>query len=107
MYGKQIAFTYKGEEQFKTFIGGFISSAIIIVMLLYFQLIFRVMIGKKDTNKQTNGLVRNLQKDFENLNLEEHAFSFAFNFKDDDFNILSDQTYVNLEINSIENYIHS
>ena len=36
LYGKNIKLTYEGEDTFKTFIGGFISTLILLSILSYF-----------------------------------------------------------------------
>ena len=103
MYGKRIAFTYKGQEEYKTLLGGIITIIVTIVMILYAQIMFRVLIGRTDTNKSTNGLIRNLVSDSESLDLSTTDFSIAFtldnnNPDNDTFDIITDQSYVNVDV---------
>ena len=98
MYGKRIAFTYKGQEEYKTLLGGIITIIVTIVMILYAQIMFRVLIGRTDTNKSTNGLIRNLVSDSESLDLSTTDFSIAFTLDNDTLDIIADQSYVNVDV---------
>ena len=48
-YPKMITFTYNKKEEFKTIIGGVVSIATYIVLILYAYLIIRIMFEKNDT----------------------------------------------------------
>ena len=98
MYGKRIAFTYRGKEQYKTYLGGIITIMVVVVMILYAQIMFRVLIEKTDTGKSTNGLIRNLISDSDSLDLSTTDFYFAFTMDNDTFDIITDQSYINLDI---------
>lgn len=103
MFGKSITFTYKGKEEFTTFFGGLISIAIRIVMFLYICLQLNILIMKKDTNTSTNLLVQDLVNDKKAVNIGKTDFSIAVSIESD-INLLSDETYVSLEIWSYINY---
>ena len=78
MYGKTINFTYKGEDEYKTYIGGFTSMAIFSVMLYYTYFLFLIMVRRDDTAKSTDLLVRDLFNDYSNSSLANSNLSFAF-----------------------------
>jgi Na+/H+ antiporter NhaC len=50
-FSSPIAFTYKGEDTFKTLIGGITSMLILSVMAIYAYSLTQVMLYRKDTNK--------------------------------------------------------
>ncbi len=50
-FSSPIAFTYKGENTFKTFIGGTVSMVILTIMTIYGYSLAQVMWYRKDTNK--------------------------------------------------------
>lgn len=101
MYGRSITFTYKGEEEYKTYIGGFISVIILTIMAIYFYLQITTLIFKKDTSKATVSLVRDLLKDEESLSLLETDFSVAFSLINEDGAFTSTDNftqYLDLEV---------
>ena len=53
MYGKQITFTYKGEETLKTFWGGILSLVIMTVLLISFCTNMYTLINRNDSQTYT------------------------------------------------------
>ena len=77
-YGKRITFTYKGEEEYKTYTGGCTSLAILCVLAVYFYFLLDILINNKDTAKNTNSLVRDLFSDTTNTTIAPSNLSFSF-----------------------------
>ncbi|CAI2363351.1 unnamed protein product [Moneuplotes crassus] len=84
MYPKTINFTYKGNEEFKTVIGGIISLGIHIIIIMYTLSLFNIMMANKNSSKSINTSVKNLREDTEIVNLENTTFQFAFTALIDD-----------------------
>ena len=97
MYGTTINFTYKGEDQYKTYTGGFASLIIFGVMAYYTYFLFDIMIRKDDTTKNTDRLVRDLFSDYSNSSLASSNLSFAFVIGNDTdiqtYNIMLDRQF--------------
>ena len=98
MYGRSIAFTYKGREKYNTWIGTLATIIISIIMILYAQLLLNILINEGDTSKATNSLVRDLFLDKEDLYINNTAFTFAFTVQDEDGTVYTDESYVTYEI---------
>ena len=97
-YGKSITFTYKGEEQFQTFIGGVFSIIAFAILVLYAQLMVRIMLGRNDTNKSISRSVSNLYSDTDVLPLQNTTFDFAFKFTNIPYSELTNPNYFNLTL---------
>ena len=78
IYGKTINFTYKGEDQYKTFIGGAISIVIMWIMVVYTYSLFKTMIDYKNTNSIVNTVYQNLDAGIDPLILDTDEFNFIF-----------------------------
>ena len=50
LFSQKIMFTYKGEPSFSTFLGGFVSVAIFIVVGVYFGFLMQAMITRSNSN---------------------------------------------------------
>jgi len=99
MYGKTFTFTYKGEDEFKTTIGGVISIAIQVVLAIYAIMLLRVMAQRGDTNKSRNTMVQDLSSDTEKITLADTTFSLAFSVENvNSYNILTDSSLLKLAI---------
>ena len=97
-YGKAITFTYKGEEQFQTFIGGVFSIIAFTILIAYSQLMVRIMLGRNDTNKSISKSVSNLYNDINELKLENTTFDFAFQFSSLSYTDLLNPDYFDLTL---------
>ena len=78
VYGKTITFTYKGKDQYKTFIGGVISIIMLIIALLYGVNLFIIMIGRDNTNTTVSTIIKDLSNDSEVIELNKSKFQLAF-----------------------------
>ena len=77
-YGKRITFTYKGEEEYKTYTGGCTSLVILCILAVYFSFLLDILINNRDTAKNTNSLVRDLFSDTANTTIAPSNLSFSF-----------------------------
>ena len=102
-YPRIISFSYKGKEEFRTFIGGIISIGTFVVLILYAYIMFSILIFKKDTKKNKTTAVKDLVNDSDPIDISESTFAFAFAIKGTDIDIVSDSTYINLMINQFTN----
>ena len=98
MYGKEINFTYKGDQTYNTFVGGLTSISIFVMSFIYAYLLFNIMISNSNSAKSTNKLVKNLGKNDTRLVLNETNFSIAFSLDDRGSNLLSDQSLLTIEL---------
>ena len=98
LYGKPVTLTYKGNEKFKTFLGGFISFWILILVFSYMIILLRVITKKSGTSQSKNSLKRTLNYDTEVHHIYRHGFDFSFILESDDTDYLLDPSYVTMEI---------
>lgn len=59
-FSQQITFTYKGDASFTTFLGGVVSTIILVVMIIYAYSLAQVMFYRKGTNKSLSTTVVDL-----------------------------------------------
>ena len=59
MYGKQITFTYKGEEKLKTFWGGILSMGIMIILINSFLANIYLLINRSDSQTSIKTFYKN------------------------------------------------
>jgi mRNA-degrading endonuclease RelE of RelBE toxin-antitoxin system len=102
MYGKDIVLTYKGDDKYRTHIGGFASIMVGVVILVYIVFLFQVMFTKGDTNYSKTSLYNDLVNNEEILHPAKDKFDFAFSFTASGVDYLSDPTYFSFEINQVE-----
>ena len=76
IYGKTITFTYKGEDQYTTFIGGVTTIAIMFAMLTYTSGLLKTMIEYKGTNSSVNTIIKDLSNDTDPMILSPGNFEF-------------------------------
>ena len=101
-FGKAITFTYKGEEEFKTFIGGVMSLFAFVILVIYAQLMIRVMLDRNDTNKSISTSVTNLYDDTDEVLLENTTFDFAFKFIGIDYADLTNPSLFDLTLTQVK-----
>ncbi|CAI2374574.1 unnamed protein product [Moneuplotes crassus] len=77
MYPKTIKLTYKGNEEFKTLLGGVVSLGIKVVILIYTWTMFSIMLSNKNSSKSINTSVKNLRQDNDIVELQNSTFQFA------------------------------
>ncbi|CAI2386664.1 unnamed protein product [Moneuplotes crassus] len=78
MYPHTVSFTFKGQEEFKTMIGGFISFVIKVVILYYAYVMVRLMLERKNTQKSVNSVVKDILNDPTAFHMNGTDFSFGF-----------------------------
>ena len=66
LFSQRIMFTYKGEPSFSTFLGGFVSIAILTVIGVYFGFLMQVMINRSNSNNSKSTEVIDLTTHDEN-----------------------------------------
>ncbi|CAI2372806.1 unnamed protein product [Moneuplotes crassus] len=91
MYPKTIKLTYKGNEEFKTLLGGVVSLGIKVVILIYTWTMFSIMLSNKNSSKSINTSVKNLRRDNEIVDLQSSTFQFAITgiLNEDDIDIMN------------------
>ena len=97
-YPKILSFTYKKKEEFKTIVGGIISIATYVVLLLYAYVMLRIMFEKRNTSKGISLTVNDLMNDLEPVNFQSTPFMFAILNDGDYFDILNDEAYINMTV---------
>ncbi|CAI2386634.1 unnamed protein product [Moneuplotes crassus] len=78
MYPHTVSFTFKGQEEFKTMMGGFISFVIKVVILYYTYVMVRLMLERKNTQKNVNSVVKDILNDQTAFHMNGTDFSFGF-----------------------------
>ena len=76
IYGKSITFTYKGEEQYTTFIGGLTSIVIKFIIFVFGLSILLNMVNRKNTNSSVNRIINNIMEDTGIIDFEGSDFIF-------------------------------
>ncbi|CAI2382333.1 unnamed protein product [Moneuplotes crassus] len=100
MYPKTISFTFNGEEEFKTLIGGTVSLVIKVVIIMYSYLMLRIMIDRKDTQKSVNTIVTDILNDNNPVFINVSDFQFAVQISvegDSEFDIRNNE-YAAIEL---------
>ena len=77
-YGKTMAFTYKGEDCYKTYLGACTSFMITIVILVYSLTLLKMMVEFKGYKSNVNTVIHDLSDDSDPLYLENSTFQIAF-----------------------------
>ena len=98
IYGKSFNFTYEGEDQYKTFLGGIISIIITSVILVYSVNLFIVMINRDDTSTNVNTVITSLGNDTEELQLGNSTFQFAISIDSENYSFLGDDSYFSINM---------
>ena len=101
LYGRPVVLTYKGKEKFKTFLGGFVSFWILLLIFSYMVLLLQLMIEKGGTSQAKNSLKRTLNYDTQIHYIGQNGFDFAFHLESDSIDYLSDPSYVTMEISQV------
>ena len=102
MYAKQITFTYKGEESFKTFFGGAISLLITAIVIIFGVQRFIVMINRTDASTTFNKSVNSLSDSSYTIDLSQYSFYFALELKYNNKNLLMDSSYFTVSMEVLE-----
>mmetsp|Transcript_43536 Transcript_43536/g.51245 ORF Transcript_43536/g.51245 Transcript_43536/m.51245 type:complete len:204 (-) Transcript_43536:508-1119(-) len=97
-YAKPITFTYKGEGEFTTLIGGVITIGSLVVLSLYAYIMVKILIEKKDTKTSITTSVSDLISDSDPIELKDTTFMFAFNIIGASFDILTDESYFDMTV---------
>ena len=97
VYGRTITFTYKGHDQYNTFVGGVTSIVIMSIIFVYAVNLFTVMINRKDTNSTVNTVINDLSQDNNPLYLANSTFQLAISIEGD----LDGDSYYFLENDSL------
>ena len=63
LFSQKIMFTYKGESSFSTFLGGFVSLIILMVVAAYTGNLVQVMINRQNSNNSLSTEVVDLSTD--------------------------------------------
>ena len=102
MYAKPFSFTYKGEENFKTTFGGFISIIITSIVLVYGVQRFIVMINRDDTNTTFNKSISSVSDTDNTIDLSQFSFYFGLELKYNNKNLLNDSSYFTMTMSLLE-----
>jgi hypothetical protein len=102
MYGKDIVLTYKGDDKYRTHLGGFASVLVGGVILAYIVYLFFIMFSKGDTNIARASIVNDISSEVEILKPAKDHFDFAVSYVDGSIDYLNDPTYFTFEINQVE-----
>lgn len=100
LYGKSISIMYRGDDKFKTYLGGIASVIIFLFLVIYSSFLLDVMRKKSTIIFNTTAVIRDLTKDFTNHYLAKHEFAFAVEWTGSMNNLLhpDDNSIVELEI---------
>ena len=87
MFSTNIAFTYKGNASYKTFIGGLYSITILLLIAAYAYILTDTMLSRKRSNVSVSSEVIDLNSDTEVHYPGLNDFYFAFAITDDHGNL--------------------
>ena len=96
----EILFTYKGDSQFSTFFGGFVSIAILSAVGVYLSILIQIMVNRDNSNNNTSTKMINLNSDNTQYHLSsDYGFSFGVSITDIKGKVIElDPTIFNLVI---------
>lgn len=82
IYAKPIELTFKGNQEYKTTLGGFISLVTMIFVIIYLGYNLRIMFKRENTQIKKNTLTTEVDKMLVPEYLSEKNFTFAFRLSD-------------------------
>lgn len=91
LYGKTINLQYRGDDVFKTYLGGTATIFVILILLGYATYLLRIMFGRETVIYSTNTVIRDLTKDFQDHNPAEHGFAIALGIRFSDTSFLDEE----------------
>ena len=95
-------FTYKGESQFSTSFGGFISLAMLAAVSVYMTIQVQTMMSRSSANNTLSTSVINLNIEDSNKTLVNYGFAFGVSVTDTNGRPLTlDPTYFTLDISQV------
>ena len=103
MFSKPISFTYNGEENFATFIGGVMSIVILSILFAYGAVKFLTMINREDSNTSFNRVVNDLTSSGTSVNLGDSTFYFAMGIDNSGSNLLFNSSYIDMKMTYVVN----
>jgi len=102
MYGKNIMFTYKGESQYKTHLGGIISVFVFVVIIAYIVYIFRILFTRVDKSISSTSLIQDIYQDSTIHYPAQSNFDIAFKFVSNGTDIAKNSSAFSLSLNLVE-----
>jgi hypothetical protein len=102
MYGKDIVLTYKGDDKFRTHIGGVASIIVGVVILTYLAYLFQIMFTKADTKFSTSSLLNDVINDVDILQPAKETFDFAFDYSANGIDYLTEPSYFSFSLRQIK-----
>ncbi|CAI2387341.1 unnamed protein product [Moneuplotes crassus] len=107
IFGKSIVLTYKGDDMYRTHIGGFASLIVQLIVIAYFLYLLHVLIFKENTNFVKTTLIKDLYKDTEVLqpglgNGRNSHFDFAFKLTSDDLDFVNQTSALEFTVQLVE-----
>ena len=102
MYGKNIVLTYKGDDKYRTHVGGFASIVVGAVIFSYIIYLFFVMLTKGNTNISVSSILNDVSNDVEILKPGKDKFDFAFSYTASGVDYLADSTYFSFSMRQVE-----
>ncbi|CAI2378946.1 unnamed protein product [Moneuplotes crassus] len=81
IYGKPITLHYRGEEKFKTYVGGSVTILVFLVLLSYASYLTAVMFQRQTVIYSSSCVVRDLNSDLSDNKPAEHGFAMAIGFR--------------------------
>lgn len=77
-YGEEIQLTYKGDNKYRTHLGGFISLGVLVIVVLYSAYRLYALIVKEETRSTVDKFVVDLNNKHEIEPYVEYGFDIAF-----------------------------
>ncbi|CAI2359249.1 unnamed protein product [Moneuplotes crassus] len=82
LFPQKVSLTFKGKESFQTLYGGIISLIILTILISYSARIFAIMFQKQQTQKTLNRVIKDIQNNPPEYELNRNNFAFAFVLQD-------------------------
>jgi hypothetical protein len=103
MFGIPISLNFEGENEFKTGIGGWISSFVTIIVLIYAALLLKTLIAREDSSVVKNTIQTDLTYDVDNHYVGEKGFNFGVALvHSNGTDILNDQSLATVTISQVK-----
>ena len=101
-YGKEVKFTVKGEENYRTFIGGIWTIMLFCSIIVYGAFQTEMMFARGDTNISVKQFLKDRTNDREILTPFEKGFQYSFIIEKDGVDLIEQGGYVNVLVNQVE-----
>ncbi|CAI2383311.1 unnamed protein product [Moneuplotes crassus] len=90
-YGTPIPLHYRGDDKFKTYVGGSVTILVHLVLLSYASYLLAVMFRREDVTYNTSRVIRDLNQDLSDHKPAQHGFAIGIGFRWNNISFLDEE----------------